>query len=481
MDLRSLLAVAALATLLLAGCLAGDDAVDHDAEADAIGEPIVVDHDHNDVTQHTGSHNLDFVGWSTLGVELGENGFANFVLWQDEDEKLAFVAIDGDSKGGFAIADVSDPANIGLLGTYRVPGNGIQEVRVTPSGDYAVMNVQNIPSPDNAPEHGLGACEVCIHVVDVRDRSSPELISVTPVELLGTHNFHFEEYDDGLYLFAVGQPLNAGPVDPGNHVWIYRFVEVQPGTAVLVQVGSLEHDYPMDDGRAFPHDVMVQDHPATGQKIAYVSYWDGGHVLFDVTDPMGTPPEIAQHAEAAPSDALAIHWIWQEEWVRGPGPAEGQVIAWSAPEIGSLDSGSGVIRALDVTVPESPTQVGTWGLPGDVTIPGIYMMSPHTVFANEATGLVAVSHYHAGVWILDGTDPAEPQHLAYYLPHGDPDDPYGGPIWWKKPNFDPDGYGPNVYQVRWDPDEDSLLWITDRGTGLYALEYTGPVPGPLSE
>ena len=301
-------------------------------------------------------------------------------------------------------------------------------------------------------------------------------MGVTPVELLGTHNLHVEDHDGTLYVHYVSQPLAAvGPLDPGNHVWVGRFVELPGGIAQVVPVSQYEHDRSNDVGRTFPHDVMVQDHPLTGQKISYVSHWNGGHVAFDVTDPL-LPVELDSLAEAAPSDALAVHWIWQEEWVRD----DGRVIAWSAPEIGSLESGTGVIRALDVSDPSDMAQVGTWQLPGDLSILGRYILSPHTIFVDQETGLAAVSHYHAGVWILDVSDPGQPRHLGYYQPHGDPADPYDGPLWWKKPNFSPDGYGPNVYQVRWDDRGDqTILWVSDRGTGLYALEYTGPVPGPL--
>jgi hypothetical protein len=115
-------------------------------------------------------------------------------------------------------------------------------------------------------------------------------------------------------------------------------------------------------------------------------------------------------------------------------------------------------------------------LPGQVWIPGAYIFSGHITIPDMDRGLLAVSHYHAGVWVLDISDPEDPRHLAYYLPHTDPADPYLGPVWWKKPNFDPAGFMPNVYQARW---HDDLLWVSERGSGLYVLEYTGPVPGAL--
>lgn len=450
----------------------------HDEVAALIGAPIVMEHDHNNASQHQDRLHIGQVGWSDLGVEIGQNGFANFVIWTSEQERLAFVAIDGDSEGGFAIVDIADPADLTVLGKYWVDGNSIQEVRVTPDGRFAVMNVQALPNAGTVmgalDGDGLQDCTVCIHVVDIQDRTAPRFVSAMPVELLGTHNFHFEEYADGLYLFYVGQPLYNPYPDPGNHVYIARFEETPTG-AQIVPVNDFAYN-PIDEtpgqreARIFPHDVMVQDHP-DGRKVAYISGWDAGAVLFDVTDPMA-PVQLGIEATQEPSGALAIHWVMQEERAR----ADGRTYAWSAPEIGSLDTDSGVVRAYDVTDPAQPVQVGTWGLPGETYIAGRYIMSPHTTVPDMETGLLAVSHYHAGVWVLDISDPTTPKALGYYQPTGPEGAPIDGPYWWKKPNFSPDGYGPNVYQSRW---HDGLLWVTDRGTGLYALEYTGPVPGTL--
>ncbi len=481
--MRSWIPTLLLLGVTLAGCAdvpdEPDALLDHDAIARLIGEPITIDHDHNDASLHTGSHNVDFVSWTSLGVELGVNGFANFVFWESDDgsEDLAFVAIDGDERAGFVIADVSDPLNVKVLGSYMIDGNSVQEVRVTPDGRHAAMNVQDLPAPGRLTDgDGASDCSACIHVVNVEDRTAPRLESVTPVELLGTHNLHFEEYDDGVYLFYVGQPLLGTNPDPvGNQVTIARLQD-SPGGAFLAPVSQFRHDTSNDAGRSFPHDVLVQEHPVTGQKLAYVSHWQGGAIIFDVTNPVA-PLEIGRYANPAPSELSNIHWIMQEPQARGAHmPTAGRVFAWSAPEIGSLASGSGIIRAYDVTDPGVMNQVGSWRLPGTVPIEGRFIMSPHTAIPDQQRGLLAVAHYHAGVWILDIADPTNPRALGYYLPHGDPTAPYDGDIWWKKPNFSPDGFLPNAYQARW---KDDLLWVTERGTGLYVLEYTGPVPGSL--
>jgi hypothetical protein len=480
-----------LALALVAGVMAGclqqmdeDDGdvlgpgapIDHAAIAKEIGEPIVMlqdddMHDHTDPSHHMQGHNMELVAWDPLTVELGENGFANFVFHVTDDEELLFIAIDGDETGGFLIVDIEDPGDMRVLGEYWIRGTNVQEVRVSPDGDWAVMNVQHIPSVDDVLAAGPTDCWVCIHVVDVRDRNDPQLSSLFPVELLGTHNMDFHVIDDELYLFYVGQPLLPGNTKPGNYVGAARLFAT-PEAAVLVDTGYYTHLPTYGAGeRSFPHDVIVDRHPITGQDVAYISHWDGGAVTVDVSLPQA-PVLLGVNTEMEPSGALAIHWFAPE-----PHPREdGRLIAWSAPEIGALDSDAGAVRAYDVTDPADFRQIGSWLLPGEVWIPGAFIFSGHIVIPDMDRGLLAVSHYHAGVWILDITDPEDPRHLAYYLPHTDPQDPYDGPIWWKKPNFDPEGFMPNVYQARW---YDELLFVSERGTGLYVLEYTGPVPGPI--
>jgi hypothetical protein len=478
---------------MLAGCLSGDNG-DADAPAGtvtdamaAIGTPIGMEHDHNDHSLHTASSGIDFLSWSTLDMTLGDNGFANFVLWSDDDEQLAYVAVDGDHEGGFVVADISDPYDIQVLGKFMIPGSSFQEVRVTPDGRYAVLNVQDLANNQESVEHRSqdeDYCPICIFVVNVEDRTSPVLESNLPVELLGTHNMDFQEQDGELLLYYVGQPLSYTPGSPasqaGNHVYIAKFLEQEGEAAVLVPQGDFRHDNTNDPGsRSFPHDVIVDTHPLTGQEIAYVSHWDGGAITFDVSDPM-LPVELDQQTQLAPSDELAIHWFKQEDWVR----PDGRVYAWSAPEIGALGSGTGVVRGYDVTNPADVQQISSWELPGagpdGVFIERAYTMSPHTVNMDPEAGLAAVTHYHAGVWILDISEPTSPQHVAFYQPHGNPNSPYDGPIWWKKPNFDPSGFGPNAYMARWDDrGAETILWVTDRGTGLYALQYTGDIGQPI--
>jgi hypothetical protein len=84
---------------------------------------------------------------------------------------------------------------------------------------------------------------------------------------------------------------------------------------------------------------------------------------------------------------------------------------------------------------------------------------------------MSVAHYHAGVWILNVSDPAKPYAVAFYEPHGNETTPFVGQIWRKTPNF-PEAYFPNVYDAKWftsPTDHKPYLLVSERGSGLYVL------------
>ncbi|MHB8586071.1 MAG: LVIVD repeat-containing protein [Thermoplasmatota archaeon] len=432
---------------------------------------------HSDAAEHVGGYNVAFVSWSTLGITLGQNGFANFVFYDNGSEHLLLTAIDGDSTAGFVIANISNPLNITPIGRYMVHGGGVQEVRITPDGHYALMNIQTLPTAANAPLVPLpgplagGTCTVCIQVVDIRNRAQPVLVSELPVDILGTHNMALQMIGGQLYLFYTGQPVYEGPQTgnppPGDYVGIARFVETADG-AYLVPVAQMrDPQSATDPQQSFAHDVQVYENPFTHQQIAYVSQWQGGALTFDVTNPLA-PTLLGRYDNPAPSQINNIHWFAPE-----PAPRGHKLYAWSAPEIPQLSTGTGVIRAYDVTDPSKIQQVGTWTLPGNHTIPGAFVFSPHIINEDPTTMLAAVAHYHAGVWILNIADPTHPTAVGYYFPVGSPGHPYTGKYWWKKPNFDPGGFVPNIFQARW---RNGLLYVSERGTGVYVLRYTGPMP-----
>ncbi|MHB8606146.1 MAG: hypothetical protein ACYDCK_12920, partial [Thermoplasmatota archaeon] len=258
--------------LLVAGCLAPKTTLpsnvpDAAALAAAIGEPIVQVHEHTNGSLHTGAVNIKMDAWAPLiPKEFGTEGFAGFWLW----DHYAFVATDG-AHAGFVIVDVADPTHPKVVSQYVTPGGASQEVRVTPDGKWAFMNLQRQPSAmdlvaDPSRGDGLG-----IQVVDVSDKAHPRFESFYPVQALGSHTMFYQEIGGTPYLFyteqATRQGLPTGEVytEPvGNAIGIAKFTTDPSGKHVLVPAAewrltdSLTAQSPQG---CFPHDMWAAENP----------------------------------------------------------------------------------------------------------------------------------------------------------------------------------------------------------------------------
>ena len=467
----------ALVVLALAGCVQSTPAalvpVTAEALAAAIGEPIEQLHDHTDASLHTGRYGLRLVNWSPLiPDELGREGFAGMRIVND----VAYVATDGEH-AGFVMVDVRDPRAPTVLGQYSTPGGASQEAVPTWDGEWVFLNLQRAPAAAALAEDPLRGTGTGIQIIDVRDKANPRFESFVPVELQGSHVMFYTEIGGKPYLVYNGQPTRQSlPADlgvytppPGNSVKLAEFTEVA-GKRTLRPVGEFRLPASLTarvSQGCFPHDQWVEEHPLTGQIVMYVAFWDCGAVTVDVTDP--TNPVLLDVEDAMePSTRNRIHFYRPDPTLR-----DGRVIAWSGPEIDISPGEPGYMRAYDITDPADVKQVGWWRLPGSVENDKPFVFSPHNF--DYDGDLLALAHYHAGVWVLNVSDPAAPHAVAYYLPHGSEDAPFQGEVWRKTPNF-PEAYFPNAYEAKWyesPTDGETYLLVTERGSGLYVLQLTG--------
>lgn len=463
-----------LVAVLLAGCVGVPDSAAPapqlpDELARLIGEPIEQLHDHTDASLHTGSFGLRFVNWSPLiPEELGTEGFAGLRIV----DHYAFLATDG-AHAGFLVVDVADPRAPRLVSQYVTPGGASQEAVPSWDGDTVFLNLQRRPAPEEIladPARGTGTG---IQIIDTSDKENPRFESFFPVEVVGTHVMFYTEWQGKAYLIFNGQPLRQGlptgdvyTPPPGNSVKIAEIVDVA-GTRTLRVVGEyrfVETLAARTSQGCFPHDQWAEEHPETGQLLLYIAYWDCGAVIVDISDPT-MPTLLAYDDEMAPSTRNRIHFFRPD-----PTPRGGRTIAWSGPEIDLSPGEPGYVRAYDVTDPGAFGQIGHWRLPGEVENDKPFLFTPHNF--DYRGDLMALAHYHAGVWILNVSDPTRPHHVAYYLPHGMDGAPFEGEVWRKTPNF-PEAYFPNVYEVKWftsPTDGETYLLVSERGSGLYVLQ-----------
>ena len=183
-------------------------------------------------------------------------------------------------------------------------------------------------------------------------------------------------------------------------------------------------------GSIFNHDNVFHIHPITGQKLLYISYWDAGLRIVDVSNPPEVPdpegitwpqdnevgrwlgcssaddgwygPDGGGHANmtseewggstgalngngwihyAVPYDHLLCNGAkdtdpmetWDAECGTGPNDAEFGInwrhLTMIAPEYGTNTNHTGYIWTIDTTDPAKPFLMSKWKLPGSSILP----------------------------------------------------------------------------------------------------------------
>ena len=266
------------------------------------------------------------------------------------------VASSGDPSG-LAIWDVTDPshpAELGFLPTGRGP-RGVHELTVRQRGDrwYAYLAVSNSEITDGRGD---------LRIVDVTDPRQP------------------------LEVVDWGARRDAG-----------------------LQVGSRGQCAPACRGevpQAFLHSVALSPDGRT----AYLSYWDLGVIMLDVSEP-NAPRWLGRFAE--------------------PPAAEGNTHSVALAHDGKLalvgdetfQPPWGRLRLVDVQDPSNPVQVGSFDTPDSAAgTPGEqYAYTIHNPLADDRDPNRAYLAWYAdGVRLLDISDASRPVELASWVPPHDP-------------------------------------------------------------
>ncbi len=266
-------------------------------------------------------------------------------------------AAGGGAPSGLAVWDVTDPANpieLAFFSTGRA-GRGVHEFTVRQRGDrwYTYLAVPNSEVTDGRGD---------LRIVDVTDPRQP-----VEVADWGARR------DAGL---AVGSGAQCAPACRG----------------AIAQ--------------AFLHSVAL----SPNGRIAYLSYWDLGVIVLDVSEP-SAPAWLGQFAEPAAAEgnthsvALAHDgalMLVADETVAAP---------W------------GRLRMVDVQNPSDPTQVGVFETANSAagTSGEQYAYSIHNPLADDRDPNRAYLAWYAdGLRVLDVSDAARPLEVSVWLPPRDP-------------------------------------------------------------
>jgi hypothetical protein len=156
--------------------------------------------------------------------------------------------------------------------------------------------------------------------------------------------------------------------------------------------------------QAFLHSVAVSPDGRT----AYLSYWDLGAILLDVSDPVA-PRFLGHFAEPETAEGNA-HSV---------STARGGQLVLVADE--TFAAPWGALRLVDVRDPARPVQVGTFDTPNSSAgAPGNWYSIHHPLVDDRDPTRAYLAWYADGVRVVDISDPTAPVELAHWAPPADP-------------------------------------------------------------
>ena len=420
----------------------------------------------------------------------------------------------------FEILDISEPNNIVLLSTYYAEIGRMIDIKVTPDNNWVLVNheltnsdLDPIPQDDDA---NSGANR--LDVISVSNKNEPIKVAEWNNPPAGFHN-------QDLHVDCDWDPANPVWAQEECHLFLYgadpypEMVEgssgtFYKGTQIFYVPLGFESWNPMSTdeeqnnsrqilrwggyspepdttcgGSLFNHDNVFQVHPITGQKLLYISYWDAGLRIVDVSNPPDVPdPE----GISWPQDYEVGRWLgcpsasdgWygpdggghanmtSEEWAGGSGALNGNGwIHYAVPYDHLLCNGAKETDPISTWGPECGTG------PED---PEFGINWRHlTIIAPE----YGSNTNHTGyVWTIDTTDPAKPflmskwklpgssilpdgsEHPHHYIPGGYIYSPHNGDT----------GTNGHVYWTHYHAGN----WVTDHSQIWNDIQWVNGVPAP---
>jgi len=317
------------------------------------------------------------------------------------DDEVAYVAT-GD---GFAAVDISEPAEPSILAERRGIENESGELLrgiwdLWPWEDRLVVA---------GPAQGRGGNGSGFALFDIEQPSEPELVTAYETGF-AIHNCYF---DEGV-AYLTGSSLRENPLvmvdvadDDPEEVGRWSIVDEDESYGdISVALRPL-------------HDVYVQD------GIAYLSYWDAGAWIVDVSDP-AAPSVLSRVGAYDLSELLEVSGIdAQLNAFTPPGNAHYAQVnddatilavgeeAWAAETGDGLTGGAGGVRLYDISDKRNPSHLST------IEAPESYSQQRSGWFTTahnlDITGdRLYTSWYYGGVKIHDISDPENPGEIAWW-------------------------------------------------------------------
>ena len=354
---------------------------------------------------------------------------------------------------GFAVVDISDPADPSLLVDERDPLADrdptlfdVYDVKLDHENDLLA-----VVGPANPV--GSGVFKGLI-VYDVSDPATPERVTVHGTEFFNHNCFA-----------ADGRVYLCGNTGDRNGVVI---VDARSGEE-LGRWSLADRNGQWRDVRLrnwVLHDLTVHD------GVAYLAHWDAGTVLLDVSDP-SSPTFLARIGGRSPAELAAFtgdesrtaateppgnhhHAATDGDGLLGVG-----VESWDVTPDDDDGGGPGAITLYDASDPGAPEELAVIDPPPtpDPTLGGVPTTSHNFEFRGDR---LYTSWYRGGVRVYDVRDPVEPELLARWR------DSHGTAFWNAEPATDGAFVAPS-----WKGRDDDGGFVLD-AAALYTFRDPGP-------
>lgn len=509
-----LLAILCVAAFVLAGCASTTSTPSSsdtpDLAIDGRGtnggpdwvERILGDHDgdfeaHRDWTKHTGLSTPNFIelAHDPLAIAAFEGASAGGYFCggqaSTDDGRAITVISSFDTSVAFVVVDTTDPLNPIHLGDYILDNAQTYDVDITPDGKHVAIAANvgpmqpppggalaagaalpNLPTLVNLQPKFRDACTGEVRLagpdqtfaagpstilVSLADPTLPTFEDLVPNPIIGPHSVSTAIVDGTTYVAASITNL----AHPASYYIFYQLTDLPSGTK-LQPIGFVDSAVFGATAVTNGHvDAEISKHPVTGQLIAYLSDWDGGLVIVDLTLPQ--LPRLLSAWSDTGVDGGQVHSTRSVD-----GLHNGRHYLLVGQEfIGHpANRPSGWVYVLDDTDPTNVFEVGRWTLPIDVEMDwmGIELYSTHYFRLLGDTLFVAM--YHGGIWAvkLDFEQPENmklPPTVGAFVP--DRNAPTG-----REPTGTYD-FAPFVLDIF--PYPDGTLVIYDGLSGVYVVKY----------
>lgn len=456
---RTKLLVLVVVVAAFAGCFRGPQEAPPVASSGPVTlppdfvDPMILDHDHSDAALHDLSWRMKELYHHPLGGTNLKSSGAHVVDIQNGWLFVAAYGAAADVSGGVYIFDLRNPEEPQFHAHLPMLGNvgGDRSMEVTDDANWIVLGTESQDCAGHVNPFGPG-----LYLIDFRDKEAgPSIADYFPSQ--GYHSITVHRVEGADYVFTT-----AGTY--GQNIFRIDVAGVKPR---LVPVGAVP----------IQHDAAAYDDPVLGIPLLYVANV-ADLTVYDISDANApkllgkwslTREEFANHyVHAIAMDMVEgrrILTLESEDWRGNPSPL------W-------------VLDATDIGAIE---RIGNWTNPGQkaanagVAGGGVAPVTSYNgqlIFSTHnprlENGLVYLSHYHGGLWVLNVSTYAQaeaPEMLGYFLPHNDNGGfvPRSSEGTYPKPNVRC-GFELTQVPIVFDAEvQDGIAYIADMHTGLYVV------------